>query len=81
MNKDMKVSEILDQLCFTKTFKQKSITKVNTEKSTEIIEKREILGLFYTIENDIYVGIDNSSGDAWTEDFKSLASCKRWLLK
>ncbi|MDD2401676.1 MAG: hypothetical protein PHD60_05630 [Clostridia bacterium] len=55
------------------------IQKVNLTKAIEIIETREPLGKFYIIENDVYVGIDNTKGDAWTEEFKSLAACKRWL--
>jgi hypothetical protein len=41
--------------------------------------------MFYTIEDyegaKRYVGIDNRAGDAWTEDFKSLSTCKTWLRK
>lgn len=59
------------------------ITKVSNEEASKIIATRLPLGLFYTIEKkqekNIYVGIDNRYGDAWTEDFKSLSSCKRWL--
>jgi len=60
---------------------ENKIIKIDNNKSIEIIEKREPRGLFYTIENDIYVGIDNLSGDAWTEDFDTLTQCKRWLLR
>jgi hypothetical protein len=60
------------------------IIKVDNENASEIIEKREPIGKFYTISKNnngkCYVGIDNYHGDAWTEDFKSLASCKRWLI-
>lgn len=59
------------------------ITKITPEQANEIIETREPLGKFYTIEKvddkRIYVGIDNEYGDAWTEDFESLGACKRWL--
>lgn len=62
------------------------IEKVTPEEASRIIETRLPSGLFYTIEKSkngkkIYVGIDNSTKDAWTEDFKSLSSCKRWLLR
>jgi predicted transcriptional regulator of viral defense system len=57
------------------------IIKVTPEEANEIIETRERKGLFYCIEKGTYVGIDNSTGDAWTEDFKSLSACKRWLTK
>ncbi|AGK98185.1 hypothetical protein [Clostridium pasteurianum] len=61
------------------------IKKVTSEEASKIIETREPLGKFYTIEKDfktgkrIYVGIDNQCGDAWTEDFKCLTTCKNWL--
>lgn len=63
------------------------IIKVTPEEASKIIETREPRGLFYTIdtiyESDkkVYVGIDNTTGDAWTEDFKSLGACERWLEK
>lgn len=60
------------------------IKKITQEEATKIIDERKPLGLFYLIEKspvkgNIYVGIDNTTGDAWTEDFKSLGTCKRWL--
>jgi len=61
------------------------IFKVPSEEADRIIDTREPLGLFYTISErngkKVYVGIDNSSGDAWCEDFKSLSGCKSWLLR
>jgi DNA uptake protein ComE-like DNA-binding protein len=59
------------------------IKKVTPAEASAIIESREPKGMFYCIEQhngkQVYVGIDNSTGDAWTEDKKSLAACKRWL--
>lgn len=57
------------------------VQKVTPEEASAIIENREPLGLFYIKEKDVYVGIDNWDGNAWTEEFKSLGACKRWLLK
>ena len=37
------------------------------------------MGLFYTKEQRVYVGIDNSTGHAWTEEFKSRRQCLKWL--
>lgn len=37
------------------------------------------LGLFYLKEGAQYIGIDNSSGNAWTEEFSDLAACLMWL--
>jgi hypothetical protein len=55
------------------------IHKVTPDEIGKIIETREPRGLFYCIEDGRYVGVDNRGGHAWTEDFKSLSSCKRWL--
>lgn len=54
----------------------KIITK---EEATAIIETYEPKGLFYIIENGAYIGIDNSTGDAWTEEFKTEKECISWL--
>ena len=37
-------------------------------------------GLYWTKENDVYVGIDNTSGNAWTEEFEKLEDCINWLM-
>lgn len=62
------------------------IKKISKDEANNIIETRKPIGFFYCIENDpnsnskeIYVGIDNSSSDAWVEEFKTLSSCKKWL--
>lgn len=39
----------------------------------------EPLGLFYRREADLWVGIDNSTGHAWTEEFGTQAECLDWL--
>ena len=39
----------------------------------------EPLGLFYLEEREQFVGIDNSTGDAWTEEFADKEGCLRWL--
>ncbi len=57
------------------------IKKIIPEQAVEIINTRKPLGLFYCVGINIYTGIDNRDGDAWTEDFKSLSTCKRWLEK
>jgi len=55
------------------------ITKINQETARTIISTHQPLGLFYLIEDGLYVGIDNSTGHAWVEDFPSLHQCKYWL--
>ena len=37
------------------------------------------LGLFYHRNGTTVTGIDNSSGEAWTEDFPSTEECFAWL--
>lgn len=62
----------------------KKISEVETSKiwdsynlSTCKYEYEE--GLYYLIDDGKYVGIDNSTNDAWTEEFNTLEECKNWL--
>jgi len=55
------------------------IKKVTPEEASKIIDTRKPLGLFYCIEDGLYIAIDNAYGDAWVEEFKSLSGCRRWL--
>lgn len=54
---------------------------ISHKKASEIIETRKPLGLFVVIGERRPVGIDNSSGDAWTEDFDDLRECVEWLAE
>ncbi len=36
-------------------------------------------GRYYLQDGDKWVGIDNSTGEAWTEEFPSKRKCLRWL--
>jgi len=52
--------------------------------SKEVIGSYEPFGLFYYITKDdsgntLFVGIDNSDGHCWTEEFYSVGSCMAWL--
>ena len=55
------------------------IREVTSADIRAIIDTRQPRGLFYTRENGMYVGIDNTTGEAWTEDFKTLGACMEWL--
>ena len=55
------------------------IRKISYEQAGRIIDTRYPLGLFYVLKNGVYTGIDNATGDAWTEPFPNLRRCKRWL--
>lgn len=53
--------------------------EINQEQAEAIIFNRLPLGIFYLREGNKYVGIDNQSGDAWTEEFETESACKKWL--
>ena len=55
------------------------VRKVCQEYAEEVIEKREPLGQFYTFAGGIWTGIDNSTGDAWTEDFRDFDEMMKWM--
>lgn len=44
-----------------------------------VIDTRRPLGLFFLKEGERYTGIDNRSGDAWTEEFGTKTECLKWL--
>ncbi|WP_028306887.1 hypothetical protein [Desulfitibacter alkalitolerans] len=54
------------------------IKKITSKEASQIIDTRKPLGKFYLIDKGIYVGIDNSSGDAWTEEFDSFEAMVKW---
>ena len=55
------------------------IKKLKPFHARVVIETRRPTGLFYVHENGVYIGIDNSAGHAWVEEFTSLRQCKEWL--
>ncbi len=57
------------------------IKKVDSKAAISIIEKAEPRGLFYYKFGNLYIGIDNSIGYAWTRKFKKHKNCRRWLLR
>jgi hypothetical protein len=56
------------------------IKKITPSEAYCIIYSRQPFGLFYLLHDGVYVGIDNSNGHAWMEEFTNLRQCKRWLL-
>ena len=44
-----------------------------------VIEQAKPIGKFYFIESGIYVSLDNSTGEAWTEEFKTKKEAVDWL--
>lgn len=55
------------------------IKYITRKEASAIIETRNPRGLFYETDNGFYVGIDNSNGDAWVEEFKTKEECFNWL--
>lgn len=56
------------------------IKKITPSEADCIIYSRHPFGLFYLLHEGVYIGIDNSNGHAWVEEFSDLHQCKRWLL-
>ena len=56
-----------------------NITVILPSAANDIIEKRKPLGLFLTIENNMWIAIDNLTGDAWTEEFYNSDIAIKWL--
>lgn len=56
-----------------------SVTFIDLVYLSDIIAQREPRGKFWSIENGVYIAVDNSTGEAWTEEFKSLPECIDWL--
>lgn len=57
-----------------------AMKNVSEQEASRIINGRCPKGRFWTFgRNGKYVGIDNSTGDAWTEEFDTLDKCVRWL--
>lgn len=55
------------------------IMLIKPEKALEIIETREPLGLAIAKDGEKYIAIDNTDGNAWTEEFYSLYVANCWL--
>lgn len=57
-----------------------TITRLSTvTEAIAVIETREPQGLFYVLDNDTHVAIDNTTGEAWTEEFTSQTEAQVWL--
>ena len=55
------------------------IHRINPEQLLYVIDFRVTLGLFLTKEGHKWVAVDNSTGDAWTEEFPRKRQAVRWL--
>ena len=62
------------------------IWEINEEEAANIIANFKPLGLFIVSpakddDKPIFVGMDNSTGDAWVEEFSSRNECESWLRR
>lgn len=55
------------------------IRRVSLEQMQNMIESHIPLGLFLTKEGRTWVAVDNSTGDAWMENFSWKRQAIRWL--
>ena len=56
-----------------------AIKRVRPERLLNVIDFCTPLGLFLTKEGRKWVAVDNSTGDAWTEEFSRKHQAVRWL--
>ena len=55
------------------------IQRVSPKLLGQVIEYRTPCGLFLAREGRMWVAVDNSTGDAWTEEFSRKRQAVRWL--
>ena len=58
----------------------KKIKFVSKKKINKIISHRKPLGLFYSKQNRVFIAVDNSTGDAFTEQFTNSLDCRQFLI-
>ncbi len=58
---------------------QAGVKKVSEEEAAKVIDTRKPIGKFYLTQGRTIVGIDNTTGDAWTEEFKSFETFYHWI--
>ena len=59
--------------------KKLKIQRVSSGILGQVIEQRTPCGLFLTKEGRKWVAVDNTTGDAWTEEFSRKRQAVRWL--
>lgn len=56
-----------------------AVQRVRPKFLGQIIEHRNPCGLFLTKKGHKWVAVDNTTGDAWTEEFHRKRQAIRWL--
>lgn len=54
-------------------------TVTSEKRLLQVIEERKPLGLFLYDSGIEVIGVDNRTGDAWTEEFPDAVECMMWL--
>src|SRR5699024_2866368 len=60
------------------------LTEVNKEAMDYVIDNMEeehTKGLYYHVDDDVVLGVDNSTNEAWTEEFDHVVKWKAWLKR
>lgn len=55
------------------------IIEITKEEANKIIETKDPLGLFWLIDGDTFIAIDNSRGEAFVEEFDDKEEGLQWL--
>lgn len=53
--------------------------EINKQQASQVIETRKPRGMFFLAADNVVTGIDNRTGDAWTEVFATKRKCLMWL--
>ncbi|OAA90813.1 hypothetical protein [Clostridium coskatii] len=52
---------------------------ISEKEASKVIDTRKPIGQFLVLDKVGFTAIDNQTGDAWTEGFKDLNDCLKWL--
>lgn len=59
------------------------IEEISADAARELIDnyrgKPPSENLYYCKGDGCFIGIDNTTGNCWTEEFQTLSQCRRWL--
>lgn len=55
------------------------IKEITKGEAFKIIESKKPEGLFWLLDGDIFIAIDNSRGEAFVEEFNDKEECLQWL--
>jgi hypothetical protein len=55
------------------------IQAITSKQALMIIETRNPLGNFITVDDEWFIAIDNTKGEAYTEEFKTYKEAMEWL--